>query len=127
MDSKPEILIADDQAIVLNFLQAFVSRLGFTPVTAADGEEAWQLCQKSSPVLVITDLRMPRLNGVELAGRIRAQSIMPPIIVLTGSFADAICEELESLRNLHIVQKPVDVREFSSLIKELTGTAAMAR
>jgi CheY-like chemotaxis protein len=121
---KPEILIADDQPIVLNFLKTIVERLGFQPIAAADGKEAWEAYQHSTPVLVITDLRMPHMNGIQLARLIRKQSVMPPILVLTGSFADAVCSELEDIRNLHITRKPVDVREFSALILELTGSSA---
>jgi DNA-binding response OmpR family regulator len=114
-------MVVDDQAMVLNFLKVFTSRLGFETITARDGEEAWEQFQSTAPDLVITDLRMPRMNGVELATRIRDLSIMPPIIVLTGSFADAICSDLEHLRNVHVAQKPINTRDFTELIHELVG------
>ena len=118
---KASVLLVDDQAMVLNFLKVFVGRLGFEPITACDGQEAWDHFQQAPPELVITDLRMPGMNGIELAKKIRGLSVMPPIIVLTGSFADAICSDLDELRNVHIAQKPIDTRDFGALICELAG------
>ena len=122
---QASILVVDDQEMVLNFLKVFVERLGFETITAVDGQEAWDHFQQSPPQLVITDLRMPGMNGIELAKKIRGLSIMPPIIVLTGSFADAICSDFDELRNVHIAQKPINTRDFAALIRELTGVACV--
>ena len=70
----PIALVADDDEITRRTLREELEPRGFVVVEAADGEEAWRLFNKELPDLVVTDLRMPRADGVELVRRIRADA-----------------------------------------------------
>src|SRR5262245_17046805 len=79
----PTILVADDQSSTRSHLAARLADAGFSVVEASDGEEAWEQFREHDPDLVLSDLRMPRCDGLELLERVRAQSAVP-VILLTA-------------------------------------------
>lgn len=66
------ILIAEDDALSRLLMQKVLERVGYQPLLAADGAEAWTLFQQERPELVISDWMMPALDGLALCRRIRA-------------------------------------------------------
>jgi len=79
------ILIAEDQAMVRGALAAL---LGLEPdiavvATAADGVEALALCEQHAPDIVLTDIEMPRMTGLELAAELKERRLPPKLIVVT--------------------------------------------
>jgi len=78
------ILIVDDDALSREFLVEAASSLGCTPVAARSGEEALELLEAAKPDLVLTDLRMPGINGVELVRRLRSAGPLVPCVLITA-------------------------------------------
>lgn len=112
----PIVLVADDDEITRRTLAEELEPRGFIVVEASDGEEAWALFNKELPDLVVTDLRMPRADGVELVRRIRADArSWTPVIVITSqtdldiiklavqATKEAATEVLHLRRELHLV------------------------
>src|SRR5436190_5403440 len=87
MESKRNILVVDDNLDKLHLLEAALSLAGYQVTTAMDGEEALAAIESYQPDLVITDVMMPRMNGYELAQRIRAnpQTKFIPVIMQTAA------------------------------------------
>ncbi|MFT3791701.1 MAG: response regulator transcription factor [Rudaea sp.] len=79
------ILLAEDQAMVRGALSALLRLESDLDVlgSAADGEEAWQLVQRDVPDVVVTDIEMPRLTGLELAQRIRGRGLECKVVIVT--------------------------------------------
>lgn len=123
------VLLAEDQAMVRGALSALLKLESDLQVigSAADGEEAWAQIQRDTPDVVVTDIEMPRMTGLELAQRIREHGVECKVIILT-TFArpgflrraldagvsgyllkDAPAEQLaEALRKVHRGGRAID-------------------
>jgi DNA-binding NtrC family response regulator len=85
-DSLPRILIVDDRAEARALVAGDLAEAGFQISEAGDGAEGWLRFRRDSPDVVVTDLRMPRSDGIELLGRIRSVSNVP--VLLLTAYAD---------------------------------------
>jgi len=83
MTHAPQVLLVDDRAEARALVASDLEEAGFRVVQAENGAEAWQRFRREPPQLVVTDLRMPKADGIELLGRIRSVSNVP-VIVLTA-------------------------------------------
>ena len=86
------ILVVDDDASQRRLLEFWLKEEGYEVATAADGKAGLEIFETSSPALVISDIRMPGLSGLDLLGRIKASSPDTPVILITafGTVADAV-------------------------------------
>lgn len=78
------ILVVDDSAVDRKIAGACVEREGSTPIYAASGREALEIIERENPDVVLTDLRMPEMDGLELIERIRKEKTPPPIMIMTA-------------------------------------------
>ncbi|WP_166245032.1 response regulator transcription factor [Paenibacillus turpanensis] len=77
------VLIAEDEEAISRVLSAYLSKAGYTPVRAANGNQALELFKQSTPALVLLDIMMPGMDGFELLYKIRELSSCP-VIMLTA-------------------------------------------
>jgi DNA-binding response OmpR family regulator len=84
--STPIVLVADDSRTVLSMVTSRLERRGYEVVTAANGEDALQLARQRVPTLVILDVEMPGIDGLEVTRRLRAEPATSevPIVLLTS-------------------------------------------
>ncbi len=94
MESKSNILVVDDNPDKLSLIEAALSLAGYNVTTATDGDEALTAIESYQPDLVITDVMMPRMNGYELAKRIRANPVTRFIPVIMQTAAGRRSEDL---------------------------------
>ena len=94
MHSKSNILVVDDNPDKLGLIEAALSLAGYNVTTATDGDEALAAIESYQPDLVITDVMMPRMNGYELAQRIRANPVTKFIPVIMQTAAGRRSEDL---------------------------------
>ena len=120
------LLIADDEKNIRSGLELAFEDEGYTVVTAADGKEAWEKLQKNAIDLVITDLRMPEMDGYELLKRISAAYPTLPVIVLTGH--GTIETAVETMRDgaVDFFTKPVDIDKLSLVVKKTIAASQLA-
>ncbi len=126
MADNPTILLVDDEESVQKLLTFPLERDGFTVVHARDGEEALARFAEEEIDLVVLDLMLPRLDGLEVCKRLRAESTVP-IIMLT-----ARDDELDKVLGLELgaddyITKPFSIREFRSRVRALLRRAAAPR
>ncbi len=110
-ETKKNILVVDDEAQITRVLKTSLSSQGYGIRTAADGEEALQVLQDWSPDLIITDLRMPNMNGLELCREVRKGSRVP-IIVLSVKGEETIKVQALDAGADDYVTKPFSMNEF---------------
>ncbi len=121
------VQICDDEPHIVLAVSLKLSKAGLLVSTAADGQSAWEIMQKERPQVVITDLQMPRLDGLALVRRMRAHPEFRdiPVILLTAKGFELDHEELRSdLDIAYVVCKPFSPRELLKMVQSLLGVPA---
>jgi DNA-binding response OmpR family regulator len=126
MHDSSTILLVDDEDSVQKLLAYPLEREGFRVLQARDGEEALERFAEERVDLVVLDLMLPKLDGLEVCKRLRAESEVP-IIMLT-----ARDDELDKVIGLELgaddyITKPFSIREFRSRVRALLRRAAVPR
>jgi len=111
-----KILVVDDEPQIARVLKTTLSARGYSVRTASDGDDALQMMKSWPPDLVITDLRMPNMNGVELCRHLRAKSNIP-IIVLSVRNEERIKVEALDAGADDYVTKPFNVNELLARVR----------
>jgi DNA-binding response OmpR family regulator len=124
MSDPPTILLVDDEEAVQKLLRYPLERDGFRVVSALDGEEALDCFTTENPDLVVLDIMLPRVDGLEVCKRLRARSTVP-IIMLT-----ARDDELDKVVGLELgaddyITKPFSIHEFRSRVRALLRRAKL--
>jgi two-component system cell cycle sensor histidine kinase/response regulator CckA len=110
-----KVLVVEDDVEVRRFLQEVLQLQGYQVLTAHDGEQALAMAQDGGVRLVISDVIMPRMSGVELADRLRAQLSPPPrVLFITGYPGEALLEQREPL-----LMKPFSVGELARRVRQV--------
>jgi len=124
---RPRILIADDEEPLLRLLEMKFSLAGFEVIAARDGQEAWNAACAGAFDLVITDYRMPGMDGLELCRRLleRPETHEVPVIVITSPWCK-IGDRLKELANVvALIEKPLTLRQLvataSALVRHETS------
>jgi len=115
-EAKGNILVVDDEPQITRVLKTTLSSQGYGVRSAGDGEEALNEMKSWSPDLVITDLRMPIMDGLELCRRIRQDSRVP-IIVLSVKGEEAIKVQALDAGADDYVTKPFSVNELLARVR----------
>jgi DNA-binding response OmpR family regulator len=127
MKVKKKILIADDEAALLRTMAFTLRRKGYETKAFTDGRNAYEEIQKSHHNnklydLIITDIQMPELSGVELIRKIRESGVNIPILAITGFSNRQLVNDLEQSGCNEILDKPFHMNEFLDRISQLLET-----
>jgi DNA-binding response OmpR family regulator len=123
-ERAPRILLADDEQSIQTLLSFPLRKDGYEVTTAADGREALARFNEGRFDLVVLDVMMPRMDGLEVCRRIRARNTVP-IIMLTAK-----AEEIDKVLGLELgaddyITKPFSLREFRSRVRAALRRAGM--
>ena len=108
---RDRILIVDDDRDARELIASVLAEAGYTVEVAEDGYAAIEKLGTVRPDLVLTDLRMPGLNGVDLAQRIRAQGDLP-VILTTGAETHDLCTASDAYGAVACLTKPINLDEL---------------
>lgn len=122
-EGGPRILIADDEAVIRELLQRFLSELGYEALVASDGEEALLSILHDRPSLVLMDVYMPKRSGLDVLLKMRAEGISTPVIVISG-YANAAFVQDGLALGAEFLPKPIDLADLESAVKYLLGGTA---
>lgn len=114
-----KILIVDDEKSILTLLEYNLKHAGYEVITAMDGQEAFDLALIKAPDLIILDLMLPTLDGIEVCKQLRTRKIMIPILMLTAKD-----DEFDKVLGLEIgaddyMTKPFSPREVIARVKAI--------
>lgn len=112
-----KILIIDDNKLILRTLRESITKMGYTTIEAEDGEKGLLLVNSEKPDLVITDIQMPGIDGLEVLSRIRKLNIPLPIIVLTGVGDVALTIKSIQFGAFDFLEKPIDLAKLKTTIQ----------
>lgn len=117
------ILAVDDSPSVRKLVEFTLKRDGFLVTTAQDGQEALEIIVKEPFDLIILDINMPRLDGLEFLRRIKAEDslVAIPVVVLTTENYDKDKDEAIKLGAIAYIAKPFKPTALLELVKDLTS------
>jgi len=101
------ILLVEDEPVLREIIAAWFERFAGRVLTAANGPEALDILAANSPDLVVSDVRMPVMDGVTLLKKLRARGDQPPVILISG-FSDTDAREAYDMGAEAFLQKPME-------------------
>jgi CheY-like chemotaxis protein len=121
MTARPAhaILIVDDQSWNRELMAELLRGGGYRPLTAAGGEEAFEIARLERPSVVITDVLMPGVNGFELSRRLRAEAELgdTPIVFWTADYDDREVREVATALDVAgVLPKPCDLKGVLEMV-----------
>jgi two-component system KDP operon response regulator KdpE len=116
VDEKHRILIVDDEPQITRVLKTTLSSRGYSTRSASDGDDALQLMKEWSPDLLITDLRMPNMDGLELCRRLRTKSQIPIIVLSVRGEERTKVEALDAGADDYVT-KPFSTNELLARVR----------
>jgi DNA-binding NtrC family response regulator len=124
MDSDVKVLIVEDEPHALMGLAELISGWGYRTETARDGIEGWEKALAWSPAIVVTDLKMPRLDGIGLLTRLTAEDsgleANVVVVVLTAMGSIELAVDAMKLGAYDFLQKPVDATRLRTILANAT-------
>lgn len=114
-----KILVVDDELSIVTLLQFNIEKAGLEVITASDGQEGYELAIAEKPDLIVLDLMLPGMDGIEVTKKLRSEKIDVPILMLTAKD-----EELDKIIGLELgaddyLTKPFSPREVVARIKAI--------
>ncbi|MEP7265928.1 MAG: response regulator transcription factor [Bacteroidota bacterium] len=125
MENKDKILLVDDEPDILEFMEYNLKKEGYTVLSAKNGREALEIAKKEKPSLIILDIMMPEMDGIETCRQIRSFPSLKHTLI---AFLTARNEEYSQLAGFEVgaddyISKPIKPRIMISRIKALLRRA----
>jgi len=134
--TSPKLLIVDDEAGIRDNYRDFFAKRGFVVDVACDGEEAWRKLSGESFDAALVDIKMPKMNGIELTERVHKNQLSVEVIILTGHgdrseavralksgatdwFDKGGIDMLALLRSVQNAVEPIGDSELSKLLSQI--------
>jgi DNA-binding response OmpR family regulator len=115
------VLVADDDQDILELIAFRLERAGYRILTASNGERALEIALEQRPDLAVLDVMMPRLTGLEVTERIRAEGARMPIVLLTARVQEAdVARGFEAGADDYI-KKPFSPQELRARVQAILG------
>ncbi|MBI4379668.1 MAG: response regulator [candidate division NC10 bacterium] len=103
------VLVVDDEAQAVELLREFLGAKGYEVITASDGAEALRKVKEERPHLILLDVRMPKIDGLEVLRRLREIDKEVGVIMITGVNEQEIARQAMALGAFDYIVKPLDL------------------
>lgn len=115
-NAKPKILVVDDSALIRQTLKDFLVEKDYEVITANDGKEALDKVKSENPDLMLLDITMPVMGGLEVIERLKSLNINIPIIVITSNTDMEVAQKTLTLGAYDYIAKPINFEYLSTSI-----------
>jgi len=115
-DVRPTLLFVDDEPQLCHLVQKILGEDGYDVVTAGNGEDALQIADSFHPEIVVLDLNMPVLGGIDTLRELRARGFDCPVIMLTALGTAGTAREAMALGACEYLTKPFNLYLFKSML-----------
>ncbi|MDQ3262930.1 MAG: response regulator [Myxococcota bacterium] len=121
-----KILLVDDYRVIRELLKIYLSSSNATVLEASDGEQALAMIRSSAPDLVIADMQMPKLSGLELCKQMQGDPALSqiPVVILTGNNDPKAVDACKAAGAREVLQKPISPAVLMSAINRIVPIAA---
>lgn len=116
-DTGETVLVVDDEQLVRDLLVQYLNLRGYRALGVRDGSDAIKMIEQAPPDLVLLDLFLPGMNGVEVLRRLRQKEFAGAVIIITGSHDEEVLEEAWALNPQEVLTKPIDLERMLSIIQ----------
>jgi len=117
MSDKPKVLVIDDEESILETLSVLLRKEGFEVLAALSGSEGLERFGELQPDLVLTDVRMPKVSGVDVLEAIRERDPTTPVVLMTAQASLQSAIHAVNLGATHYVQKPFSNDELLAILR----------
>ena len=117
MSDEPNVLVVDDEQSLVETVRVLLDREGFDVLTALSGEEALETFEAEGADLVLADVRMPKMSGVELLEAVRDRSPETPVVLMTAQASLESAIRAVNLGATHYVRKPFENEELVAVLR----------
>jgi DNA-binding response OmpR family regulator len=111
-----KILVVDDELLICEFLDEFLSQKGYQVITVTDGEEAIKRFEKDKPHIVLLDIKMPGVSGIEVLHRIKEIDTKTVVIILTAIVDPDIVQNIQKMGVNDYLVKPIDLECLEKIL-----------
>lgn len=116
---KRKIMIVEDSSMMMGTLKSYVDQSKYDIIEAKDGEQALFEYNNSNPDMILLDIKLPKLSGVEVLKKIKEQNPDIPIIMETSVYDDKTKEECLRLGALDYLKKPINKKDIVDLLEKV--------
>jgi len=120
-DSKVDILVVDDEEMMRELLEDVLALEGYSVATAEDGKAALARVKECNPLLLISDIKMPRMNGFELLKAVKERYPKMRVIIMTGYSDDFTVKDALRLNADEYIIKPFNTQDITAVVKSVLG------
>jgi CheY-like chemotaxis protein len=119
----PSLLITDDDASFRQTLRELFEPEGFRTLLAGDGEEALRIVRNDRIDLVLLDMHMPKLSGLETLRRVKQLRALLPCILMSADLTEVIVEQARREQAFSVLAKPVTRRQVTGIVRQALAAA----
>ena len=119
-----KILIAEDDSLILKTMELCLKRDGYEIICCADGLDAMEKIQRTNPDLIIVDIMLPYVSGLEIVGKVKQNKNAVPVIVISAMGQQSVVEEAMKLGADEYISKPFNINALTAHISRLTTEKA---
>ena len=127
LDLPQKLLLVDDEEEFIHTLSERLQMRNLEPVIAHDGETALSIVENDAPEVMVLDLKMPGIDGLEVLRRVKREHPDTEVIILTGHGSEAVEAEAEKLGAFAFLNKPVDIDVLAQTMKSAYAKLARKR